>query len=141
MSDAGGKEKEAVREAVEAEKEAVEVCCANCGIAQVDDIKLKICDGGCDLVKYCSDRCQGNLGSSTRRIVKSGRLNCMAKNYLSSLMKVISESVRSASCRCRLIWKNLRSNHAAVKWCDLAVIMPITKAVGEVDVHFVESQL
>jgi actin-related protein len=45
---------------VEAEKEAEIVCCANCGIAQVDDIKLKICDGGCDLVKYCSDICQEN---------------------------------------------------------------------------------
>ncbi len=32
--------------------------CACCGIAEVDDIKLKICDGGCDLVKYCSDDCQ-----------------------------------------------------------------------------------
>ncbi len=34
------------------------MCCASCGIAQVDDIKLKDCDGGCDLVKYCSDGCQ-----------------------------------------------------------------------------------
>ncbi len=32
--------------------------CANCGISEVDDIKLKMCDGGCDLVKYCSDRCR-----------------------------------------------------------------------------------
>jgi len=32
--------------------------CACCGIAAVDDIQLKICDGGCDLVKYCSDGCQ-----------------------------------------------------------------------------------
>jgi hypothetical protein len=31
--------------------------CANCGIAQVDEIKLKDCDG-CDLVKYCSDKCK-----------------------------------------------------------------------------------
>ena len=31
--------------------------CASCGIAEVDDIKLKDCDG-CDLVKYCSDECQ-----------------------------------------------------------------------------------
>ncbi len=38
---------------------SVEVC-ASCGIAEVDDIKLKICDGGCDLVKYCSDDCQEN---------------------------------------------------------------------------------
>ena len=36
------------------------MCCASCGIAQVDDIKLKDCGGGCDLVKYCSDACQEN---------------------------------------------------------------------------------
>jgi hypothetical protein len=34
-------------------------CCASCGIAPVDDIKLK-CSGGCDLVKCCSDKCQEN---------------------------------------------------------------------------------
>ena len=32
-------------------------CCASCGIAEVDDVKLMKCDG-CDLVKYCSDECQ-----------------------------------------------------------------------------------
>ncbi len=32
-------------------------CCASCGIAQVDDIKLKECTN-CDLVRYCSDECQ-----------------------------------------------------------------------------------
>ena len=31
--------------------------CASCGIAEVDDIKLKPCDD-CDLVRYCSDECQ-----------------------------------------------------------------------------------
>ena len=33
--------------------------CANCGIAGVDNIKLKTCGGGCDLVKYCSTKCRG----------------------------------------------------------------------------------
>ncbi len=33
------------------------LCCASCGKAEVDDIKLKDCDD-CDLVKYCSDKCQ-----------------------------------------------------------------------------------
>ena len=43
----------------EAEAEAVEadVCCANCGIAEVDDIKLEDCTD-CDLVKYCTDKCR-----------------------------------------------------------------------------------
>ena len=37
--------------------EAADNCCASCGIAEVDDIKSKECDG-CDLVRYCSDECQ-----------------------------------------------------------------------------------
>jgi hypothetical protein len=32
--------------------------CASCGKAAVDDVKLKDCDDGCDLVKFCSDGCQ-----------------------------------------------------------------------------------
>jgi tetratricopeptide (TPR) repeat protein len=34
------------------------MCCANCGISAIDDVKLKDCNGGCDLVKYCSGDCQ-----------------------------------------------------------------------------------
>ena len=48
----------------EAEEEVAAVdtsCCASCGQAEIDDMKLKNCDGGCDLVKYCSDNgCQEN---------------------------------------------------------------------------------
>lgn len=33
--------------------------CANCGVGEVDDIKLEDCDA-CDLVKYCSDKCTEN---------------------------------------------------------------------------------
>ena len=36
---------------------AAMMCCASCGVAEVDDIKLKECDA-CDLVRYCSDKCQ-----------------------------------------------------------------------------------
>jgi tetratricopeptide (TPR) repeat protein len=43
------------------EQEELEAeCCASCGIAEIDDIKLNDCGGGCDLVKYCSDGCQTN---------------------------------------------------------------------------------
>jgi tetratricopeptide (TPR) repeat protein len=44
--------------AAEANAEEADKCCANCGIAPVDDIQLKECNGGCDLVKYCSIECQ-----------------------------------------------------------------------------------
>ncbi len=40
--------------------EKADEVCASCGIAAVDNIKLKDCDDGCDLVKYCSDGCQDN---------------------------------------------------------------------------------
>jgi hypothetical protein len=33
------------------------MCCASCGIAEVDGIKLKKCTD-CDLVQYCSDNCK-----------------------------------------------------------------------------------
>ena len=32
-------------------------CCASCGVTEIDDVKLKQCDG-CDLVKYCGDECR-----------------------------------------------------------------------------------
>ena len=38
----------------------VMMCCTSCGVAAIDDIKLKDCDGGCDLVRYCSVDCQEN---------------------------------------------------------------------------------
>ena len=33
--------------------------CASCGIAEINDVKLKDCNS-CDLVRYCSDECQKN---------------------------------------------------------------------------------
>ena len=44
--------------AEETEAEASDVVCGWCGIAEVDNVKLEDC-GGCDLVKYCSDKCRG----------------------------------------------------------------------------------
>ena len=45
------------------------VCCASCGIAVIDDIKLMECDD-CDLVKYCSDECQNNHKSQHKKECK-----------------------------------------------------------------------
>jgi hypothetical protein len=43
----------------ESEAGADVICCASCGIAENDDIKLKICTS-CELVRYCSVKCQRN---------------------------------------------------------------------------------
>ena len=47
----------------------VVMCCASCGIAEVDDIKLKEC-ADCDLVLYCSDECQKNHKSQHKEDCK-----------------------------------------------------------------------
>ena len=39
------------------DNEAKLCCCASCGIAEIDEIKMVPCDG-CDLVRYCGDECQ-----------------------------------------------------------------------------------
>ncbi len=39
------------------ETDVMKMCCASCGIAEIDDIKLKDCSA-CKLVKYCSIKCQ-----------------------------------------------------------------------------------
>jgi len=44
-------------EKVQKQSDATEDSCASCGIAGVDDIKLKGCTG-CHLVKYCGVKCQ-----------------------------------------------------------------------------------
>ena len=52
------------------EEEAdVSCCCASCGKAEIDDIKLKPCDD-CDLVRYCSDDCKGNHQSEHEEACK-----------------------------------------------------------------------
>eukprot|EP00984_Skeletonema_dohrnii_P017230 scaffold7802_cov115-Skeletonema_dohrnii-CCMP3373.AAC.1 len=43
--------------------------CASCGIAEVDDIKLKKCTA-CYLVKYCSVKCQRNHRPQHKRACK-----------------------------------------------------------------------
>ncbi len=51
------------------EDEAADImCCASCGIAAVDNVKLKKCT--CGLVKYCSIACQKNHRSKHKKMCK-----------------------------------------------------------------------
>jgi hypothetical protein len=65
----------------------------------------------------------------------------MIEIYSSSLKKVISESARSASFRCLLIWQNQVLSHVAAKYFVMAVAMPSTLAMEVTIVHSVESRM
>ena len=59
----------------EAAAAAVDMLCACCGVAAIDDVKLKDCDDGCNLVKYCSNECQElhrpeNAGECKKRLAE-----------------------------------------------------------------------
>jgi len=68
--------------------EADTSCCASCGIARGDDIKLKEC-ADCDLVRYCSDECQREHTSQHEEACKE----------------------RAAELRDELLFKQPESNH------------------------------
>ena len=72
------------------------LCCASCGIAEVDDIKLVPCDG-CDLVCYCSDECREEHKSEHKEACKE----------------------RAAELREELLFKQPESTH----WGDCPICM------------------
>jgi len=70
------------------EENEADTCCAFCGSAEIDDIKLKEC-ATCDLVKYCSDACQKEHGPQHEEACKK----------------------RAAELRDELLFKQPESNH------------------------------
>jgi len=81
-------------------------CCASCGIAEVDDIKLKDCND-CKSVRYCSDTCQREHRPNHVQDVRNGLLSYEMRFYSLSLKAVISRTVQFVVCHYRLIFKNL----------------------------------
>ena len=55
-------------EQLEGELEGADEVCASCGVAGVDNVKLKKC--ACNLVKYCSVNCQKNHRSKHKKACK-----------------------------------------------------------------------
>ena len=112
--------------------------CANCGVAEVDDIKLEECDG-CDLVLCGSEWCRV-VHREQHDHTRKGRKSYTTKKYLHNPTVVIAGSVHSASCRCRLIIKNIHFIHAAAPIFAMAAFMFITAAMETANVHSVESR-
>ena len=91
---------------IEETAEALSSCCASCGIVEIDDIKLKECDG-CDLVQYCGDECQNNHKSEHEEEYKK----------------------RAAELRDELLFKQPESSHwGDCPICSLPLPIDITKS-------------
>jgi hypothetical protein len=53
------------------EAEAADMsCCASCGIAEVDGVKVKLKQCACKLVRYCSVACQKEHRSQHKNVCK-----------------------------------------------------------------------
>ena len=73
-------------------EEVEAMCCASCGIAELDDIKLTECDG-CDLVRYCSNECQAN-----HRQEHEGKCNERAAELRDEMLFRQPESTHLGDC-------------------------------------------
>ena len=73
--------------------------CACCGIAGVDDVKLKDCNGGCDLVKYCTMNVRKIIERSMWKNAGRELLSYVMTNSSLSLMGLILGNVPSAYYR------------------------------------------
>ena len=86
-------------------------CCASCGVAEVDDVKLVQCDD-CDLVRYCSDDCQRYHKARTRKRARKERLNYVMNCY-SSNRKVL---IVGTAQLCRSTHQVVVLRAASQKW-------------------------
>jgi tetratricopeptide (TPR) repeat protein len=100
--------------------------CASCGIAAVDNIELKDCNGGCDLVKYCSDDCQNNNWEQHEESCKKRLAELRDKDLLTQpksshlgdcpicLLPLSIDPTKSmlATCCCKIVCKGCEyANH------------------------------
>jgi hypothetical protein len=93
--------------------------------AEVVDIKLTKCDA-CDLVRYCSDKCQEDHRSS---LLHKQECKERADELRDEILfrkpesRDLGETARSVVYRYRLIQNNLHSRHAAAKQSVTVVII------------------
>jgi len=107
-----------MKSAAEVEEEMM--CCAACGIAEVDDIKLKKCTA----CKLCSVKCQKEHRPKHKKHVKKGRLSCVSKFCSSNPKAAISVNAQFVVCRYLLIQNSLLSQDVAAKSFVEVVSLP-----------------
>ena len=96
--------------------EAGTSCCASCGIAEIDDVKLVPCDG-CDLVHYCSDDCQQDHSSNHEEACKK-----RAAELRDELLFKQPENTHRGDCPICMIPLPLDKQKSILKSCCSKVI-------------------
>ena len=86
-------------------------CCASCGIAGIDDVKLKECDD-CNLVKYCSVNCQRDHIS--RHLLECKKRAAELRDY--TLFKQ-PESSHLGDCPICCLPLSLELKNSTIMWC------------------------
>eukprot|EP00984_Skeletonema_dohrnii_P028127 scaffold17957_cov75-Skeletonema_dohrnii-CCMP3373.AAC.1 len=90
----------------ETRSEARVMCCASCGIAELDDIKLMDCDD-CDLVRYCSDECKEDHRSQHETMCKE-----RAAELRDEILIKQSASTNNVECfRDAILFRQPESSH------------------------------
>jgi hypothetical protein len=103
----GGDNKIVTMSTTNSEAEKVgDMCCASCGIAEVDDIKLKTCTA-CKSVRYCSVKCQRDHRPEHKKACKKRAAEILTRFCSSNPKASTSGTARSAFYRYRLMQKNL----------------------------------
>jgi hypothetical protein len=82
----------------EAVDKTTTACCANCGIAEVDDVVLEEC-GACKLVRYCSDKCREEHRDKHEEECKKWHDEVLFTQPNGSS----TATAQSVCCHCRLI--------------------------------------
>ncbi len=96
--------------------EAALMCCAYCGVAEVDEIKLKICDD-CDLVRYCSDDCKAD-----HRLQHEAKCKERAAELRDDILFKQPESTHRGDCPICCLPHLIDPNGSAVMGCCSQII-------------------
>ena len=90
--------------------------CASCGIAEIDDIKLKDCDD-CDLVRYCSDACK-----ELHRPEHAGKCRKRAAELRDELLFKQPESTHEGDCPICMVPLPLDKQTSSIMSCCSKVV-------------------
>ena len=128
-------------EAAKDDENNLSTCCASCGIAEIDDIKLKDCDG-CDLVKYCSDKCKEDHRPQHEEAC-TDRAAELRDELLFKQPESSRGTVRFVVCRYPLMKQNQLTCHVVARGPVTAAMLPSNSESprGVIqNVHFVDIQ-